>query len=429
MIGNYKSKWRVAFCHSSNAEAYRAHVQQSRLWEFAYQSFTYYVSAPTRYAPSTCVYIALATNKLGHVTMFTLNALGSEIMESGSEVESEKVLIEREGKFELVHASDIKAMETSFLQDQDVEHVEKKEEEGGGHLPKAASRSAEIVTELQTTGNKPDETVAAENTMPSVSNAKSTIPMAVCIEEQPELANPQGTSSDHEPSRSHEHEHEDSSLKSTVESQETNIQNENLPPAEPTTELKSTSQVRILEAQKTTASPNQARPNKDLSSGSVTVLRHPRQRMFVSRTKSAPGLRETWLGEDDTERKKRNEAAFKAWLSRKNEALEERRKLEISKQKLTEEELRQKRERNEAAFQAWLASKNREQKLGGKESRPTTSIPKCDKAASSAAFEHWMNRKRMQHQRELEENHKRQREEEEAARKADPTIVDQAYKR
>ena len=350
-------------------------------------------------------------------------------MESGSEVESEKVLIEREGKFELVHASDIKAMETSFLQDQDVEHVEKKEEEGGGHLPKAASRSAEIVTELQTTGNKPDETVAAENTMPSVSNAKSTIPMAVCIEEQPELANPQGTSSDHEPSRSHEHEHEDSSLKSTVESQETNIQNENLPPAEPTTELKSTSQVRILEAQKTTASPNQARPNKDLSSGSVTVLRHPRQRMCVSRTKSAPGLRDTWLGEDDTERKKRNEAAFKAWLSRKDEALEERRKLEISKQKLTEEELRQKRERNEAAFQAWLASKNREQKLGGKESRPTTSIPKCDKAASSAAFEHWMNRKRMQHQRELEENHKRQREEEEAARKADPTIVDQAYKR
>lgn len=76
MIGNYKSKWRVAFCHSSNAEAYRAHVQQSRLWEFAYQSFTYYVSAPTHYAPSTCVYIALATNKLGHVTMFTLNALG-----------------------------------------------------------------------------------------------------------------------------------------------------------------------------------------------------------------------------------------------------------------------------------------------------------------------------------------------------------------
>ena len=342
-------------------------------------------------------------------------------MESRSEVESEKVLIEREGKFELVHASDIKAMETSFHQDQNVE-----QEEGGGHLPEAASSSAEIVTELQTAGNKPDET-AAENSMPSVSNTTSTTTMAVSTEEQVESANPQGTSSDSEPSRPQKD--EDSSLKSTNELQETNNQTENPPPAEPTIELKSTSQVQFLEPQKTTASPKQTRPHKDLSSGSVTVLRRPRQRVLLSRTKSAPGLRATWLDEEETERKKRNEAAFKAWLAKKNEAIEERRKLEISKQKMIEEELRQKRERNETAFQAWLASKTREQKLGGKESRPKTSISKCDEAASSAAFEHWLNHKRIQRQKELGETQRRQREEEKAARKADPTIVEQAYKR
>ena len=346
-------------------------------------------------------------------------------MESRSEVESDKVLIERDGKFELVHASDIKAMKTSFLQDQDVEHMEKKEE-GGGHFPEAASSSAEIVTELQIAGNKPDET-AAENTMPSVSNVKSTTTMAVSTEEQSESANPRGTSSDSEPSRPQKD--EDSSLKSTIELQETNNQTENPPPAEPTIELKSTSQVQFLEAQKITASSKQTRPHKDLSSGSVIVLRRPRQRVLFSRTKSAPGLRGTWLGEEETERRARNEAAFKAWLAKKNEAIEERRKLEISKQKLTEEELRQKRERNETAFQAWLASKTREQKLGGKESRPRTSISKCDEAASSAAFEYWLNRKRMQHRRELGETQRRQREEEEAASKADSTIVEQAYKR
>lgn len=347
-------------------------------------------------------------------------------MESRSEVESEKVLIERDGKFELVHASDIKAMETSILQDQDVEHMEKKDEECG-HLPEAASRSAEIVTELQTAGNKPDET-AAENSMPSVSNTKSTTTMAVSTEEQSESANPQGTSSDNsEPSRPQKD--EDSSLKSTIELQETNNRTENPPPAEPTIELKSTSQVQFLEAQKITASPKQTRPHKDLSSGSVTVLRRPRQRVLFSRTKSAPGLRGMWLDEEETERRKRNEAAFKAWLTKKNEAIEERRKLETSKQKLAEEELRQKRERNETAFQAWLASKTREQKLGGKESRPKTSISKCDEAASSAAFEHWLDHKRIQQRKELGETQRRQREEEEAARKADPTIVEQAYKR
>ena len=358
-------------------------------------------------------------------------------MEYASELdqrESEKVLIERDGKFELVNASDMKAVETSSLQAQDLGEQEGRE--GGSqaqHLTEAAPSSAYVNNELKTAESKQVSPQAMQLDLPSVSgDTRNT-------EQQPEFT-PQDAASNGNTSTANSSECKSSSLESKVESHENDRsggqpQTEQAPCAP--RELKAVSQVQIMEAQKisATASPKQARPSKGLSSGSAIVLRqigHPQKRLLVSRTKSAPGLRATIESDEENERKKRSEAAFKAWLARKNEEFEERRKMERLRHQLTEEELRQKRQQNEAAFQAWLASKNRElqeQRLREKESRPTTGVSEYDKATSSAAFSHWLNRKKAQHQRVVELDQRRHREEADAARKVDPTIVGHAYKR
>ena len=355
-------------------------------------------------------------------------------MERDSEIdqkESEKVLIERDGKFELVSASDMKAVETSSLQVQGVwQGAGREEGRREPRLTEAAPSSACVSNELKTAESKQVSPKAGD--LPSGSgDARRT-------EQQSEFTLSQDASSNGNTSTANSSERQSSSLESMVKSHENDRsggqpQTEQAPSAP--RELKAISQVRIMEAQKisATTSPKQARPRKDLASGSAIVLRqmgHPQKRLLISRTKSAPGLRATIESDEENERKKRSEAAFKAWLARKNEEVEERRKMERVRHKLTEEELRQKRQQNEAAFQAWLASKNRElQRLKEKESRPATSISKSDEAASSAAFSHWLNRKKAQHQRIMELEQKRHREEADAARKVDPTIVGQAYKR
>ena len=361
-------------------------------------------------------------------------------MERDSEIdqkESEKVLIERDGKFELVSASDMKAVETSSLQVQvQVQGVGEGEgrEEGRQEprLTEAAPSSAYVSNELKTEESKQVSPKAGD--LPSGSeDARRT-------EQQSVFTLSQHASSNGNTSTANSSECQSSSLEAVVKSHENDRsgsqpQTEQAPSAP--RELKAISQVRIMEAQKisATASPKQARPRKDLASGSAIVLRqmgHPQKRLLISRTKSAPGLRATIESDEENERKKRSDAAFKAWLARKNEEVEERRKIERVRHKLTEEELRQKRQQNEVAFQAWLASKNRElqeQRLREKESRPATSISKSDEAASSAAFSHWLNRKKIQHQRIVELEQKRHREEADAARKVDTTIVGQAYKR
>ena len=203
--------------------------------------------------------------------------------------------------------------------------------------------------------------------------------------------------------------------------------------------LKSGSRVQIAATTKGTASPKLARAGKDLSSVSATSLR-PRDgskwKQSASRVQSAPGSRSVRKHKqelEDAEIKKRekremNEAAFAAWLSRKNE---ERKKQEKPKNQASED-LEQKRQRNEAAFQAWVASKEQElqeQKERKQDSAPSSRTPQCSKEMSSAAFEGWVSRKKEQRRREAGLEEKRKKEQEEAAKKVDPTIVDQSYKK
>ena len=167
-------------------------------------------------------------------------------------------------------------------------------------------------------------------------------------------------------------------------------------------------------------------PGNVLSATSTHMLgREKTVNIAVGRTKSAPGLRRR---EDEV--KHRNEAAFSAWLVAKDEELAKRRQAEREEMKKKEDMLSQKQSLNEAAYKAWLERKTSEQELRRKSaSRPSTSIPKSDEARKQAAFEAWINSKKEQHRKEVEEERERRAQEEERAKNTDPTLVDQAYKK
>lgn len=166
---------------------------------------------------------------------------------------------------------------------------------------------------------------------------------------------------------------------------------------------------------------------------SASLAHNSKHRQLVMRTKSAPGVREgRQLNEEDALKRERNEAAFRAWLAKKNKEITEQRQTELSKVRKTEEELREKQRRNELAYQAWLECKKQEyleQKAKERAIRPVTSITRDEEARRRAAFENWLLRKQEQKQKENDSKQRVREQEEVAAKKADPAIVTQAYKR
>ena len=165
-------------------------------------------------------------------------------------------------------------------------------------------------------------------------------------------------------------------------------------------------------------------PNVLSATSTHTLEREKTVNIAVGRTKSAPGLRHR-----ENEAKHRNKAAFSAWLAAKDEELAKQRQAEREELKKKEDMLSQKQSLNEAAYKAWLERKTSELELRRKTaSRPSTSVPKSDEARKQAAFEAWINSKREQHRKKVEEERERRAQEEEKAKNTDPTLVDQAYK-
>ena len=165
-------------------------------------------------------------------------------------------------------------------------------------------------------------------------------------------------------------------------------------------------------------------PNVLSATSTHTLGREKTVNIAVGRTKSAPGLRHR-----ENEVKRRNEAAFSAWLAAKDEELAKRRQAEREELKKKEDMLSQKQSLNEAAYKAWLERKTSELELRRKAaSRPSTSVPKSDEARKQAAFEAWINSKKEQHRKKVEEERERRAQEEEKAKNTNPTLVDQAYK-
>ena len=337
----------------------------------------------------------------------------------------EEVVMERDGKFELLSASDIRAEEEApppQLQ---------QEGEGAGDQ----THDTDNVPRLQRQ-DQPSEGPAERETTESLpvaiqkgASREEEIAEAVQTSEKGEEPSGGGVAT-----RENDQQPPTSSQSDAAKSEEA----ETKPGVQST--LKVGSQVRIVEPEENETT--QPRPDsvqgqtvaagKGLASASASHM--PRQggkRSKRNRTQSAPGGRVTSSREEEEERGRRNEAAFNAWLTQKNREILERRKREISEQKDSEEEQQRKREMCEAAFQNWLEVKNkqwRERRVREASLRPVTSVPKKDQERCRQAFQSWMKRKHMQYVEEVRLRQRRRQEMEELAKQADPSVVERAYK-
>ena len=174
-------------------------------------------------------------------------------------------------------------------------------------------------------------------------------------------------------------------------------------------------------------------PPRNTTTNTQTTTRDSKHKPTTIRAKSSPGFRlEVQSNEDDSLKRERNEAAFRAWLTKKNRALFEQKQNELSKTKLSEEDLTEKQTRNEVAYQTWLECKKQEyleQRAKEKPIRPVTSIKKDGEEGRRVAFENWLSRKHEEKQNKIDNQQRVRQQEEVAARKADPTLVTKAYKR
>ena len=146
------------------------------------------------------------------------------------------------------------------------------------------------------------------------------------------------------------------------------------------------------------------------------------------RMQSAPGSRlmQSVHRQHETKEMKRKltEAAFGAWVSRKNS---ERRKSARArlKSETTEEDKQKKKEMCETVYQNWLEVKKKEQRVL---SRPSTSVPKKDEEMCRQTFENWKKRKQTQHLDEIKKDQIKARDLAEAAEKADTSVIEKSYK-
>ena len=152
------------------------------------------------------------------------------------------------------------------------------------------------------------------------------------------------------------------------------------------------------------------------------------------RMQSAPGVRtgksarlKRESEEERERRRKMSEAAFAAWVARKED---ERRTHERDKSKSgpTAEGEREKRGMCERVYKNWMDSKNQQLKSQRMLSRPSTSVPKKDEEQCRRAFESWLDRKRTQHLEDAKRERLQTQEIAESAGKADPSITDTVYK-
>ena len=340
-------------------------------------------------------------------------AAGGKKMEASASVVQE-VVMERAGKFELLRASELTAEERKS---QDSESGLKQDPENAG-----TSQEATPGVGLQSKESISRRLEATEETT-TTSSSKPKI-----------FIDGSGVTGEKNPSEK------------TLENEKPNISQCNTIKDEKCVELDMHSgEVEVIDLEKDSKTAVESiqhfdtpkhtgtTARRDLSSSSVTFVRstssQQRKKSEMKRTQSAPGPRVNTLAKktaDALEQKRLNEAAFSAWLTRKNEELAERRRLERAKQRDIEEQRQKKKQLSELAYQNWLEVKNKEyhSKLN---SRPLTSVPKKDEEKCRLAFENWIMSKRTQHLKEMQIEQQRSQEMEEAARRADPSVIEKAY--
>lgn len=142
-------------------------------------------------------------------------------------------------------------------------------------------------------------------------------------------------------------------------------------------------------------------------------------------------FKQQW-GEREMDKKQRNELAFKAWLEKKDTQVAEQRKVERVNAKVsTKEEQQQRMQQCRLAYKAWLENKTKEirerrlQEHAAKSASQGT--PNDSKVQSTLSFQQWMEQKDHQRQKEQELEIRRIKETEEIAVKVDPSLAERAY--
>ena len=141
-------------------------------------------------------------------------------------------------------------------------------------------------------------------------------------------------------------------------------------------------------------------------------------------------FKQQW-GKREMDKKQRNELAFKAWLEKKDAQVAERRRLERVNAKVsTKEEQQQRMQQCRLAYKAWLENKTKEirerrlQERAAKSAQGTSNYPKVQ---STLSFQQWMEQKDHQRQKDQELEIRRNKEAEEIAVKVDPSLAERAY--
>ena len=134
---------------------------------------------------------------------------------------------------------------------------------------------------------------------------------------------------------------------------------------------------------------------------------------------------------EEQEKKKLNEQAFQAWLSKKNKEISQRFKQEKLKEKKSEEGIGRKKEENEQAYKAWLAMKHSQliALSRSKEKKLPVINEEEEKKRIDESFETWLSQKRVQRKQEEEVGRKKTEEVEQVARRVDSEIASAAYKK
>ena len=190
------------------------------------------------------------------------------------------------------------------------------------------------------------------------------------------------------------------------------------------TELESLSVVRAAEPTKerSLSVVRAAEPTKERSY--LQPKQHIRMQSAPSASRTAKLAQQKRETEVERERKKKmSEAAFTAWVARKNE---ERRIIERAKSQSAKVGVSEKEKKAvcDRAYQNWVEAKKKSLRM----TRPTTSVPKKDEEQCRRAFESWLESKRGLQLEESKRERIKTQEMEESATKADTSVIDRVYK-
>ncbi len=354
---------------------------------------------------------------------------------------SEEVLIEIDGKFELVSAADMQANqptdprstqhpEANNVQDQAA--IKKSHDDhvnfGAGGKEKQRMKKSDKKQEHSAVENYDDdfEGGSCTSSAPSVDNVGSNIGKST---PQPSV-DPREQTKPHvsEPASVVAYQNEDS--------------DSNKPSGD------TTAAIDVKDSKANTVGDSQTELRQRHSSVEIIVSEHNVRRVGRestctnkststgrSRTKSAPDSRSTqsqYWDEDEVDKRLMCENAFKAWLAKKDAQISEERKLQRANTSvLTREEKLQKIEMCENAYKAWLENKNRQvhERRYHQRAKSASTGTSNEPQQSTAAFRYWLEQKQIQRQKEKTVEIRRVKEEAVLAQKVEPSIANQAYRR